>query len=219
VLRAAVFDLDHTLFDPVTLPRALFTDLEARVRNVAAGLLSAAALDAALADAWRLPFDRVVAEHQLPDAVSTAWHQAASALEVTTPLLPYADVVAGLERLPLRRFLLTTGFRRLQMSKVRQLGLIPLFVAVYVDALEPPGPLGKRALLKRLMLEHDLSASEVVVIGDRADDELAAAQSLGMVAVQVLRPGIVPSRDVSWRIPDVGALPALLTRITGAGAA
>jgi len=219
MLRAAVFDLDHTLFDPGTLPRALFSGLEARVRKVAAGLVSAAALDAALADAWRLPFDRVAAQHRLPDAVSTAWHQAASALEVTTPLLPYADVVAGLERLPLRRFLLTTGFRRLQLSKVRQLGLTPLFVAVYVDALEPPGPLGKRALLKRLILEHDLPASDVVVIGDRVDDELAAARGLGMVAVQVLRPGIVPGPDVAWQIPDLGALPALLARLPGTGAA
>jgi FMN phosphatase YigB (HAD superfamily) len=213
VLRAAVFDLDHTLYDPGTLPPALFSDLESRVRSVAADLISAAALDAALADAWRLPFDRVVAQHRLPEAVSTVWRHAASALEVTTPLLPYADVVAGLERLPLRRFLLTTGFRRLQMSKVRQLGLMPLFVAVYVDGLEPPGPLGKQALLERLLIEHDLAASEVLVVGDRADDELAAARALGMVAVQVLRPGVAVSADVPWQIPDLGALPALLARL------
>ena len=122
MLRAAVFDLDHTLFDPRTLPRALFRDLEARVRHVAAGLLSAAVLDTALADAWRLPFDRVIALHRLPDAVTTAWQDAAGALEVIVPLAPYSDVVAGLAQLPLQRFLLTTGFRRLQESKVRQLG-------------------------------------------------------------------------------------------------
>lgn len=57
----------------------------------------------------------------LPETVSAVWQDAASALQVTTPLRPYADVVAGLEQLSLRRFLLTTGFRRLQESKVRQL--------------------------------------------------------------------------------------------------
>jgi putative hydrolase of the HAD superfamily len=219
VLRAAVFDLDHTLFDPCRLPRALFSELEARVRAVATGLLPAVVVEAALADAWRFPFDRVAAQHRLPDAVSAAWQEALSAVEVTEPLTPYADVHAGLERLTLRRFLLTTGFRRLQESKVRQLGLGSLFVAVYVDPLDPPGPVGKRALLERLLLEHELMPSEILVVGDRADDELAAARALGMVAVQVLRPGVVPSREVRWRIPDFEALPALLTRLTEAGAA
>lgn len=104
-------------------------------------------------------------------------------------------------------------------SKVRQLGLTQLFVAVYVDALDPPGPLGKQALLQRVMLEHELTASEVVVVGDRADDELSAARALGMLAVQVLRPGVVASPEVPWRIPNLEVLPALIAQLAAAGAA
>ena len=215
MLRAAVFDLDHTLFDPHTLPRAMFADLEARVRAVAAGHMSVAALDAALADAWRLPFDRVVAQYHLPEAVRTAWEEGACALQVTQRLSPYADVVASLERLALRRFLLTSGFRQLQESKIRQLGFASLFTAVYIDALDPPGPVGKRMLLQRLLTEHSLRPPEVVVLGDRPDAELAAARSLGMKAIQVVRPGVVPSPDVRLRIADLEALPDLLTRLSG----
>jgi FMN phosphatase YigB (HAD superfamily) len=218
VLRAAVFDLDHTLFDPRTLPVTLFNNLEARVRAAAAGLVPDAVLEAALADAWRMPFDRVAAHHRLPDAATIAWREAASAVEVAEPLAPYPDVRAGLERLSLPRFLLTTGFRRLQVSKLKQLGLASLFVTVYVDALDPPGPVGKRALLQRLVAEHGLTPPEVMVIGDRADDELAAARALGMVAVQVLRPGVIASPEVSWRIPDLDALPALLAELDEPGA-
>jgi putative hydrolase of the HAD superfamily len=214
-----VFDLDHTLFDPNTLPRALFSEVEARVRQAAAGHLSNTLLEAALADACRLPFDRVVAQHRLPGVVSAAWREAASAVEVTTPLVPYGDVVAALEQLPLRRFLLTTGFRRLQESKLRQLGLTPLFAAVYIDALDAPDPSGKAALLKQLLVEQELRASEVVVFGDRADDELAAARALGMVAVQVLRPGVIASSEASCRVSTFDELPALLTRLGGAGVA
>jgi FMN phosphatase YigB (HAD superfamily) len=219
VLRAAVFDLDHTLFDPRTLPVTLFDSLEARVRAATAGIVPDVVLEAAMADAWRMPFDRVVARHQLPDVATTVWHEAASAIEVTEPLVPYPDVRACLEQLSLPRFLLTTGFRRLQESKLKQLGLAPLFVTVYVDAFDPPGPVGKRALLEHLVAEHGLTPPEVVVIGDRADDELAAARTLGMVAVQVLRPGVVASPEVCWRIPDLDALPALLAEIGEPGAA
>jgi FMN phosphatase YigB (HAD superfamily) len=219
VLRAAVFDLDHTLFDPRTLPRALFAALEARLRVTAAGVVSQALLNAALADAWRLPFDRVVALHQLPTEVTVAWQEAMRTVEVTEPLTPYPDVHAGLEQLSLRRLLLTTGFRRLQESKVRQLGLTSLFAGVYIDPLDPPGPVGKRVVLERLLVEHELTPPEVVVLGDRADDELAAARALGMVAVQVLRPGVSPSPDIRWQIPDLEGLPALFARVAAAGAA
>jgi FMN phosphatase YigB (HAD superfamily) len=58
----------------------------------------------------------------------------------------------------------------------------------------------------------------VMVIGDRADDELAAARALGMVAVQVLRPGVIASPEVSWRVPDLDALPALLAELDEPGA-
>jgi FMN phosphatase YigB (HAD superfamily) len=219
VLRAAVFDLDHTLFDPRTLPVTLFNNIEARFRAAAAGIVPDAVLEAALADAWRMPFDRVAARHRLPHAATIAWHEAASAVEVTEPLVPYPDVRASLERLSLSRFLLTTGFRRLQESKLKQLGLASLFVTVYVDALDPPGPVGKRALLQRLVAEHGLTPPEVIVIGDRADDELAAARTLGMVAVQVLRPGVIASPEVCWRIPDLDALPGILAELGGPGAA
>lgn len=219
MLRAAVFDLDHTLFDTRTLPAALFDPLEARVRAATVGIVPDGVLGAALADAWRMPFDRVAARHRLPEVATNAWHEAASALEVTEPIAPYPDVPAALERLALLRFLLTTGFRRLQESKLKQLGLASLFVAVYVDALDPPGPVGKRALLQRLVAEHGLSPPEVMVIGDRADDELVAAETLGMVAVQVLRPGVIASPEVRWRIPDLDALPALLGALDDPGSA
>ena len=219
MLRAAVFDLDHTLFDPRSLPDTLFREVGVRVRTAAAGLVPAVVLEAALEDAWRLPFDRVVARHRLPEAVTAAWRDAVSAIEVSAPLAPYPDVPSVLEQLTLRRFLLTTGFRRLQESKLRQLGIASLFVAVYVDALDLPGSSGKLPLLERLLVEHGLTPSEVVVVGDRADDELAAARVLGMVAVQVLRPGVDASSEVAWRIQDLKGLPAILTRIAAAGAA
>jgi methionine salvage enolase-phosphatase E1 len=62
---------------------------------------------------------------------------------------------------------------------------------------------------------HSLRPPEVVVLGDRADAELAAARSLGMEAIQVVRPGVVPSPDVRLRIAGLEALPELLTRLRG----
>ena len=46
-----------------------------------------------------------------------------------------------------------------------------------------------------------------------------AARTLGMVAVQVLRPGVIASPEVCWRVPDLDALPALLAKLGDPGAA
>ena len=210
MVSAVVLDLDHTLFDPRTHPDSMVGTLAARLRAVAHGAVPATILDQALEDCWRHPFNQVLASHPLPEAVTAGWRRIMREAEVTEPLRPYPEVPTVLARLASRRFLLTTGFRRLQGSKLERLGLRPLFERVYLDSLDEPEPPGKRALLEQILDEHRLRPDDVVVVGDRGDDELAAARSLGIMAIQVLRPGVVPSEVASVQIPDLAPLPDLL---------
>jgi hypothetical protein len=58
-----------------------------------------------------------------------------SNLKVSRELRGYGDV-AVLSELGAKRFLVTSGFRRLQESKIAALGLSPLFTAIYVEAID-----------------------------------------------------------------------------------
>ena len=58
-------------------------------------------------------------------------------MEATAPLQGYADI-GLLPRIPLRRYLVTSGFRRLQDSKIDALGIRPWFEEVLIDAIDAP---------------------------------------------------------------------------------
>ena len=77
---------------------------------------------------------------------SAGW-EALCRLEVTTPMQGYGDLDA-LKDLPVARFLVTSGFRRLQESKIRALRISPLFAAIHVDAIDEPVCRGKQAIFE-----------------------------------------------------------------------
>ncbi len=113
-------------------------------------------------------------------------------LEVRTPMHGYGDL-DELPRLGDRRFLVTSGFRRQQESKVRALGIAPLFEAVVIDAVDEPDHRGKERVFADLIAERGLDRRGVVVVGDNPDSELAAARRLGLRAAQIVRPGVRPA--------------------------
>ena len=216
-LKAVIFDLDDTLFPVASLPPDALGPAvaAARAANVGRGAMPADRLEQALADAFRFPFPVVAATHDLPTAVAQAWDAANRTLEITTGLATYDDVVPVLARLGLRRFLVTTGYRRFQESKLAALGIGNLFDGIYIDAVDDDArsPDGKRAVFRQLLHERHLAPAETLVVGDSEPGELAAGRSLGMPTVQVLRPGVRPARLVDWRIADLGELPAVIERI------
>jgi HAD superfamily hydrolase (TIGR01509 family) len=218
-LGAVIFDLDDTLFPVSSLPATALAPAvaAARAANVGVEALPADRLERALADAFRFPFPMVVTMHALPPALVQAWDAANRALAVTADLTAYEDVVPVLTQLRVRRFLVTTGYRQFQESKLVALGIGDLFDRVYIDAVDDGSlaPKGKTAVFRQLLDEWRLSPAEVLVVGDSEAGELAAGRSLGMPTVQILRPGVSPAQLVDWRIVSLEELPALIDRIDG----
>ena len=75
-------------------------------------------------------------------------HPAFGGVEVNAPLNGYADLSVGRE-LALRRFLVTTGFRRLQESKILALMIESWSERVIGDAIDEAGHPGKQRGSKR----------------------------------------------------------------------
>src|SRR5919201_1625998 len=109
--------------------------------------------------------------------------------EVDRPMRGYADL-GTLAELPARLFLVTSGFRRLQESKVRALGIRSRFEHIVIDAIDEPDRKGKAALFADILRTYGLAPTEVLVVGDDEDSEIAAGNRLGILTVQILRPGV-----------------------------
>ena len=208
-MRCLIFDLDNCLAASDEGGVDLAGPVFGAIREANHGTLPPDALEAALRDLWVHSMDVVAERHGFSEQMRAAGWKACSSLEVTRPMRGYGD----LDLIPLLgeiRFLVTTGFRRLQESKVRALGVAPNFEAVVIDAIDEPDHPGKQRIFADLMVRHGLERHEVLVVGDNPQSELAAARRLGVRAVQILRPHVVRADDVPEHVADLGELRALI---------
>jgi len=209
MIKAIVFDLDHCLMSPHELGAHALAPVVRAVTEANAGRLSEGVLRSAFADFMRAPFDRVALKHGFPEDVSAAARTAFAQLAVPRTLRGYADLPV-LARLPVRRYLVTTGFLLFQQRKIDALGIGPLFAGVYIDAIDRPARTSKKAIFAEILASQGHVMDEVLVVGDSAESEIAAGNELGLATVQILREGVVRTGDAKHHIEDLAELEALL---------
>lgn len=184
-----IFDLDYCLCAGDEVGAALYEPVFASIRRANAGTLAEAALAEAFAACMRFPFDVVAERFRFSAAMYRAGVRGFEAMEVAGPLHGYPDVHV-LRDLRTRCFLVTSGFPKLQQSKITALGIRSCFEAIYVDSIVDRPRLGKQAIFADIARRYALVPRQVWVVGDNGDSEIAAGNRLGMVTVQILRPGV-----------------------------
>ena len=201
-MRAIIFDLDNCLAAADEPGEQLLEPVFTAVRAANEGALSESELDAAFRDCWVHAFDFVAATHRFTPGMLAAGWEAFRRIEVREPMRGYGDL-SLLPSLGDERFLVTSGFRRLQESKVRALGIEPFFDAIVVDAIDEPGRRGKERIFLDLMGRSGLDPKDVLIVGDNAESELAAAERLGLRSAQLIRPGVTPAAGVTIHLRDL----------------
>ena len=209
MFNALIFDLDSCLAAANEVGDTLFAAPFQAIRNANHGTVTEDRLQAAVADCWRFPFDSVAEKYGFSPAMRAAGFAEFRRVEVRQPMHGYGDLDA-LKHLPAQLFLVTSGFRRLQESKVKALGIAPWFTEICIDAIDEPGHQGKLQYFKALLQKHQLAPREVLVVGDNPDSEIAAGNQLGMTTIQILRPGVQPSPASTHRITSLSELKSLL---------
>lgn len=209
MIKAIIFDFDNCMAPADEPGRDLLAPTFEAIRCANKGHLPADRLEHALAECWRHPLDWVAREYGFSDDMLAAGWSAYCRAEVKTPMRGYRDIDA-LVSLPVRRMLVTSGFRRLQESKVRALGVASWFDCIEIDAIDEPDRIGKEGHFRAILERYALAPREALVVGDSADSEIAAGNRLGMPTVQILRPGIPPAPAADHRIHSLAELPRIL---------
>ncbi|HJQ33898.1 MAG TPA: HAD family hydrolase [Pyrinomonadaceae bacterium] len=210
MIKAVIFDLDNCLSAADEVGRGLLEPVFGAIRRANDGRLSNEELARAFEDCWRHPLDWVARTHGFSDEMLAAGWEIAKGVEVTTPMHGYPDLDA-LAELGARLFLVTSGFRRLQESKIKALGFASRFEAVYVDAIDEAGRKGKRGIFEEILEAYALKPSEVLVVGDNPDAEIEAGNRLGMTTAQILRPGVPRGPGATHYVHSLSELKGLLT--------
>ena len=209
MIRAIIFDLDSCLCASNEAGDHLFAPAFDAIRRANGGTHSEEDLRSAFADCLRCAFDFVAEKHRFTDAMREAGAKHFVEVEVVSPMFGYGDLDV-LGQLPVLRFLVTSGYRRFQESKVSALGIRDLFEAVFVDAINEPGRKGKEGFFGEILSSRRLLKDEVLVVGDNPDSEIAAGNRLGIRTVQILRPGVTRTDAAQFHIRGLAELKPLL---------
>jgi putative hydrolase of the HAD superfamily len=209
-VHTLIFDLDNCLCSARAVGESCFSPAFAAIRAAAPSGFAPTQLRRVFRDCWTHDFEAVCTKHALTVEMRQAGFAAFADAEVRKPIEGYGDL-PRLAALPGRKFLVSSGFTRLQTSKVRALGLAGVFERVVIDAIDSPPRKGKQHIFEELLSAVGVSAGEAWVIGDNAESELAAGRHLGCRTVQTLRPGVVVDPHAQHHVRGLRELRTLLT--------
>ncbi|GMV06231.1 MAG: hypothetical protein AMXMBFR53_25070 [Gemmatimonadota bacterium] len=212
-----ILDLDHTLFDPETIPRGVMEPAFDRVREAhrQVGGLSREALEASIAELMGAPISLVAAKYGWPDSVRQVCLEATAEATLPSALPVYPDVAAIVD-LPCRKVLVTTGVPAVQWQKVEATGVGAWLDGVHVDDVLAVPRRGKKAVFGTVLAEEGVARETAVVVGDRLESEIAAGNALGLRTVHVARNGCDAACPATYCVPDLEAMVLRLWKRGGA---
>lgn len=177
MIKALILDLDDTIFPTSSIDSNLvkpFFDKLEEVNDV----LTEEGLKKAKQELWRKPFNVVAEEFGFSERMISKSLVTLNSLEFELSIQPFDDY-KYLQAIVIDKYLVTTGIKKLQMSKIESLGLSNDFREIFIDDpfVEVGGKLKK---FKSILENQKYLPKEVLVIGDNAESEIKAGQELGM---------------------------------------
>lgn len=122
--------------------------------------------------------------------------------EVTKPLKP-SDDYHYIKSLKGRKFIVTAGFQKQQLSKVKMLGIADDFEEVHVVDVSAST---KKEVFETIINQHKFNTDDILIIGDDAESEIKFGLELG-ISTFLLDPGnLHPNAESTFRGNDLSRL-------------
>ena len=173
--KAIILDLDNTIY-PVSsiagdLFNTLFSFLDEHIND-------ADLIHNIKEDLKRIPYQKVADKHNFSEAVKNKGLELLNNIEYNLPMQPFDDY-SHIREANITRFLVTTGFTKLQWSKVRMLEIEADFEAIHI--VDPElSPLTKKDIFASILEKYNYQSEDVLIIGDDPESEIKAASELGI---------------------------------------
>jgi putative hydrolase of the HAD superfamily len=205
--RALILDLDNTIYPVSAISENLFGQLF-DLLDQHAGLVNTAGhanrVDKIKEEMTRRPFQHIADEFELNNELRNKMVDTLRNMAYSLPMQPFADYV-NIRSIPLDKFLVTTGFTKLQMSKVKMLDIEQDFKAIHIVDPEV-NQLSKQDIFAEIMRAHNYRPGELLVIGDDPGSEIKAANALGIDTFLFDPDNKYPDAEVSYRSDNLRAV-------------
>lgn len=174
-VKAIILDLDNTIYPVNAIGDKLFKSLFLLIEQ--SGEFKGD-IKEIRGHIMRHPFQVVAHDFSFSDQLITDCLQLLSDLTYEDKMEPF-EGYETLRNIPCKKYLVTTGFTKLQHSKIRQLGIVNDFEVVFV--VDPSKSiLTKKDIFKKILSDNYYNPEDVLVVGDDLHSEIKAAKELGI---------------------------------------
>jgi putative hydrolase of the HAD superfamily len=204
MIKLLIFDLDNTLFDTYgQLGVKVLDEMIYRMRK--AGLKKQD--EQVIRQKYSFTGFRVLAkELKLSEKLKKIGMSVYEQMDLSG-ITPFPDI-GVLNSLEQKKALVTSGTQKVQMSKIKILGIKHLFDEIIVD--ESNSVDGRKNIFYDLVVKHNAKPTQVIIIGDNPEIELAAGKNLGMITVQIARRENIIKGAADYYIKDLYELKKII---------
>ncbi|MTI30301.1 HAD family hydrolase [Xanthovirga aplysinae] len=177
MIKALILDLDDTIFPTRSIdPNMLkpFLDKLEEVNDV----LTEEYFEKAKVELWKRPFNMVADKFGFSERMIRESIQVLNNLELDLSISPFSDY-RFIQKIPLNKFLVTTGFKNIQWAKIHALNLVGDYKEIFIDdPINQKG--GKVQIFNAIREKYGYLREELLIIGDNPESEIKAGKELGM---------------------------------------
>ncbi|HTK21716.1 MAG TPA: HAD family hydrolase [Mucilaginibacter sp.] len=208
--KALILDLDNTIYPVSSISENLFGDLFT-VLDQHAMIINATDADTVNKikdEMTRRPFQHIADEFNLDTAIRNKMVDMLRNMAYSQPMTPFDDY-HHVRNISLDKFLVTTGFSKLQWSKVSMLGIENDFKHIHI--VDPDvSRKTKKDIFAEIMETYNYVPADLLVIGDDPQSEIKAAQALGIETVLYDPGNKYPTKISTYKIDSMKAVPGIL---------
>jgi putative hydrolase of the HAD superfamily len=176
--KALILDLDNTIYPVSAIGDKLFAPL---FDIILKDEHAAGKIDEIRKEVMRRPFQQVAKDFNFSKELTDKGVSILKDISYNENIEPFADY-SVIKALTIDKFLVTTGFRKMQQSKVDTMQLQRQFKEIHI--IDPTATNKvKKDIFIEIVERHGYHKAEVIIVGDDLRSEIKAAQELGIDAV------------------------------------
>lgn len=193
--KAIIYDLDNTIYAVSSIGDKLFGPL---FNLIADSGKHTDSMDAIRYAIMRTPFRLVAQRHNFSEELKQKGIELQELMDYKEAISTFEDY-PEIKNIPGERFLVTTGFKTMQESKIRQMGIASDFKEIHIVN---PVESSKKQVFADILNRYNYKPDDVLVVGDDPESEIAAAKALGIPTVLYDKDNIMDASEADFKISN-----------------
>ncbi|MBO9703293.1 MAG: HAD family hydrolase [Sporocytophaga sp.] len=198
--KAIILDLDNTIYPASSIGEEVFKNLFLLIEESGEHEDITMIKNAIM----RKPFQKVASDFNFSETLTNKGMALLEDLTYDKEIKPFEDYIK-VKNMAVKKYLVTTGFTKLQQSKVKQLDIEEDFEEIHI--VDPKiSTQTKKDIFKDILIRNNYHSEEVLVVGDDLHSEIQAAIELGIDTVLYNKINLNHNRNDLTTITDFGEL-------------